>query len=182
MPVHAPGPVLLTRVALRSARTGRRSVQKRAAAPELITLPWIDILLGLVFFLLSFFDAQGSTCPKRPLELPRARNGVALVPMPVLSVDGERVDVDGVVVAERSLLAGMQEAGLPRLVEELRMLRRNFEVLHPGEAPGDNVLIRAEGGVPYRALRRLIAASAEAGYRGVSFAVEHRRRGGYITP
>jgi biopolymer transport protein ExbD len=95
--------------------------------------------------------------------------------MPVISVDAERADLDGLVVAERSLLVGEQEAALPRLVEELRMLRRNFGLLHPGEKPGDEVLIRAEGGVPYRVLRRLIAASAEAGYRGVSFAVERGR-------
>jgi len=175
MPVHAPGPVLLSRVALRSARVRRWPPRQQSGAPELITLPWIDILLGLVFFLLSFFDAQGSTCPKRPLELPRARHGVALVPAPVLSVHAQGVDLDGLVVAERSVLSGEKEASLPRLVEELRLLRRNFELLHPGQKPGDDVLIRAEGEVPYRVLRRLIAASAEAGYRGVSFAVERRR-------
>jgi biopolymer transport protein ExbD len=174
MPIHAPGRVLLTRLPLKSVRA-RVHKTHAAAAFEPLSAPLIDVLLVLTFFLLQFFEGSGEVCEHTPLALPTARHTIPLELAPVIRIDAAHVTLDGLRVTDTAvLLARADSPPIAALVEQLKMVRRNFALLYPFEGPTDDVLIFAPRELPFRALRSVLASSREAGYGQASFAVELR--------
>jgi biopolymer transport protein ExbD len=181
MPIHAPGRVLLTRLPLASVRK-RWLSRCRPDAFEPITLPLIDILLVLTFFLLQFFDARGSSCPERHVQLPEAKHGSALALAPVITIDASHVTLDGRRMVDSATLLAAPSVPIAPLIADLETLRRNYAILRPGEAPPDHVLIRAERQLPYRLLRSVLASSSLAGYPSASFVVEQSAQAVPVVP
>lgn len=154
MPVHAPGPRLLA--APTRGRPRRRSVGRA----NLLLLPFIDVMLVLLLFLLPQFDLSLATCMCGPSweawEVPYAEHtnpswgGRA----PLVEIRDGRVHI-----------WGYGRAGdLATLKEDLEPLTRNFALIHPGEPRPTSFVLLADRRTEYRLIRQVFAAFAEAGF------------------
>lgn len=173
MAIAQPGPRLCANIPLTFIRVGRSGRKRVDAAIALI--PFIDLLLTVVVFLLMSFSADGAI----PLtaELPEATNGDALALAPVISVDQGVVTVNGDRVADTGSL--MTSTGLERiegLVTSLQAARDNWAILHPHEPFEGRVVLQIDRDVDYRVVRKVLFSAAQAGYGDIDFAV--RARGG----
>lgn len=174
MLTSAPGAPPLTDAPLAFVRSRARALARTRHAADVSTLPLIDVLLVLLLFLLSLFDAQGDgLCVHQAIDLPEAAHGIALGVAPVISIDPSYVSVDGYRVGDTSDWARPRDARIAaNLREALTTLRRDFAILHPDKPLPDRVIVRAARNLSYGVLRKVLSACAQAGFPGVSFAVE----------
>jgi len=79
MPVHAPGPRLLTTKACKHRR-------RWVGRPSIVILPLIDLMLVLTLFLLPQFGGSGELCCVHTFELPEATNTAELERAPIVTI------------------------------------------------------------------------------------------------
>jgi len=148
---------------------GRRRVWRTRLPSQtsaaLNLLPLTVTQLTLVCYLLPFFSPGGEIpcgCPlSRNIRVQRAVNGHELVRGPVVALSPTDTRVDGGSVADAAEVA-----------ERLLVLKRNYALLHPSEWFEGRVLVLADGDVPWRRLREILAAAAREDYLLVDFVVE----------
>lgn len=171
MAVQQPGARLSAGVPLASSRG--RSGKKKVDA-QIALIPFIDLLLTVVVFLLMSFSATGQI-PLASAEVPEAERGAELTIAPVVAVDRAVVSVDGRRVADTGSL--MTDARLERvdaLVADLETVRHTWEVLHPNEAFPGRVILQIDRAVDYRVVRKVLFSAEQAGYAGIDLAVRPR--------
>ncbi len=169
--IQAPGRRLLRDIPLAFIRRGGH--EKRKVDAHIALVPFIDLLLCVVLFLLMSFSATGEI--RVQANLPVASSGVALESAPIVAVDEDRVTVDGRHVADtRGLLQGSQLERIGPLVRDLETQRTNWSALHPSEPFTGHVIIQASRVVDYRAVRKVLFSVSQAGYRGIQLAVRPR--------
>ncbi len=172
MAVQQPGARLCASVPLASFRGGRSGKKKVDA--QIALIPFIDLLLTVVVFLLMSFSATGQI-PLASAEVPEAHSGVELSLAPVVAVDRIVVTVDGRRVADTgSLMADARLARVDALVADLETVRRTWELLHPNEAFPGRVIVQIDRAVDYRVVRKVLFSAAQAGYTGIDLAVRPR--------
>lgn len=103
-------------------------------------------------------------------DFPFAENGVDLELGPIVRLDAAGVTLDGRRMATREELESGQGA-IPALVDDLRVMTRNWSILHPRDPFPGVVLIGASADVPYGHVRRVVTSAWEAGYPHTSFVV-----------
>jgi biopolymer transport protein ExbD len=173
MPIHQPGKVLfrnlpLSFVARRTGGHGAKSVNV-----EIPLIPFIDLQICLVVFLLMSFSSTGELLSQRNgLMMPKAEHTKELELAPVLVVDGSTVVLDGRRVADTTALAADPKVErIEPLIALLEALKRNWYVLHPRDEFPGAMIVQADVGVDYRVIKKLMFAAGQAGYPNVRFAV-----------
>jgi biopolymer transport protein ExbD len=173
MPIRTPGRVLLRNIPLDFVS---KKVGGAAAKPlniEIPLIPFIDLQICLVVFLLMSFSASGELITQKAnLKLPSAANARALQIAPVVSIDPVMVALDGRRMADTaSLAADPRVERIEPLISDLETLKRNWSILHPQlPFPGELVL-QADTSIDYRVIKKLMYSATQAGYANVSFAV-----------
>ena len=173
MPIHQPGRVLLRNVPLSfvARRTGGQG--SKSVNIEIPLIPFIDLQICLVVFLLMSFSSTGELVTQHSgLQVPQAEHTKQLEPAPVLSVDAGVVVLDGRRVADTaSLAADPKVERIEPLIDVLETLKRNWNVLHPRDEFPGALTVQADMAIDYRVIKKLMFAAAQAGYPNVRFAV-----------
>ena len=173
MPIHQPSRVLLRNVPLSfvARRTGGHAA--KSVNVEIPLIPFIDLQICLVVFLLMSFSSSGELVTQRnDVHLPSAFNAKDLELAPVLAVDSTSVVLDGRRVADTLALgADPRVDRIEPLIDMLDTLKRNWSVLHPQQAFPGALIMQADMAIDYRVIKKLMFAAAQAGYPNVKFAV-----------
>ena len=172
MSIRAPGPRLLRSIPLQFIDTSNR--KRRSVDAQITLIPFIDLLLTVVVFLLMSFSATGDIGVVG--DLPDAEHADADLELaPIVAIDEHHVLVDGHRVADtQALLADARLSRIEPLVHDLETARRNFDLLHPHEEFAGSVVVQADRDVDFRALRKVLFSVAQAGYGGTQLAVRPR--------
>ena len=138
-------------------------------------IPFIDLQICLVVFLLMSFSSTGELVTQRTgLHVPHAEHTKRLELAPVLSVDAVSVVLDGRRVADTVALASDPKTErIEPLIAQLDTLKRNWSVLHPREQFPGALIMQADVAIDFRVIKKLMFAAAQAGYPNLRFAVIH---------
>jgi biopolymer transport protein ExbD len=173
MPIHQPGKVLFRNIPLSfvARRTGGHAA--KSVNIEIPLIPFIDLQICLVVFLLMSFSSTGELVTQRnDLHLPNAINAAELEVAPVLAVDSTAVLLDGRRVADTVALGEDPKVDrIEPLIDMLDTLKRNWSLLHPQQDFPGALLVQADMATDYRVIKKLMYAAAQAGYPNVKFAV-----------
>jgi len=173
MPIHQPGKVLFRNLPL--SFVGRRAGGHgpKQVNVEIPLVPFIDLQICLVVFLLMSFGSSGELVAQRAgLHVPSAVNTEELELAPVLAVDATVVLLDGLRVADTaSLSADPRVERIEPLIAGLETLKRNWSLLHPREDFPGALTLQADTSIDYRVIKKLMFAATQAGYPNVRFAV-----------
>jgi len=173
MPIHQPGRVLLRNVPLSFVAKRTSGHGSKAVNIEIPLIPFIDLQICLVVFLLMSFSSTGELVTQRSgLLVPKAEHTKVLEVAPVLAVDATTVVLDGRRVADTSSLTSDPKVErIEPLIDLLETLKRNWSVLHPQEEFPGALTVQADMAIDYRVIKKLMFAAAQAGYPNVRFAV-----------
>lgn len=160
-----------------SARAKRmdRHHRRRKGGGQINLVSMMDIFTILVFFLLvSSVNVEVLPNPK-DLRLPesiaeqRARENV------VVTVTGEEILVQGRAVARIADVMARDDLRIPELEEALRaQTDRVLRKEAMAELADREITIMGDRGIPYRVLKRVMAACTEADYGRLSLAVTQK--------
>lgn len=174
MSIHQPGKVLLHHLPLKfvsdriaGGHGGKTTNQ------ELPLIPFIDLLLCVVMFLLMSFSATGELLAQKPsIKLPTATNTTILEIAPVIAIDAVVVTLDGRRMADTSTLAASSKMErMEQLIQDLETLKRNWAILHPNQPFAGQVVVQADVAIDFRVIKKIMFSTAQAGYANVTFAV-----------
>lgn len=173
MPVKTPGKVLLHNVPLKFVHDRVAGGGRRGVDAQIVLVPFIDFLITLVVFLLSMFNASGELMAQIPsITMPEAKNTTSLEIAPIVQVDAQLIMLDGNrMVDTKAATAEDAPPIIEPLVQALDKLRRDWDILHPAEPFAGTVIMQADQGIDFMAIKKVMASAAQAGYANVSFAV-----------
>lgn len=174
MPIHQPGRVLMHHLPLKFVADrvahggGSKSVNQ-----EIPLIPFIDLLLCVVMFLLMSFSASGELLAQKPsIKMPTANNVTILETAPVIAIDAVVVTLDGRRMADTGTLsANAKVERIEQLITDLETLKRNWAILHPNDPFAGQVVIQADIAIDFRVIKKIMFSCAQAGYGNVTFAV-----------
>ena len=182
MPIHAPGPRLLSSVPFRFLG-GKRDSSRKAVNANLNLVPFIDMMTMLVIFLMSTFSATGELImQQRGVELPKAINDKELERAPIITITRDSVAFKGDAVADTKALAEDQstEWKIPELFDRLQLEKFNFE---KQDIPEDRkalmrglIVLQADKGVDAKILNRVMKTAYAAEYTEVMFAIAKKKK------
>ncbi len=174
MPVRKPGKVLLRSLPLRFVRERAFGGGRRTVDTSIALVPLIDFLITLTVFLLASFSASGEI--RADANLPEATHVANLELAPVIVVNPRVITLEGRRVADTATV--LQTPGtepIDGLAEGLATLRNNWAVLHRDRPFPGTVILNIDRHVDFRAVRKVLASAARAGYPNLSFAVARAR-------
>jgi hypothetical protein len=135
----------------------------------------IDILLGIVLFLISSFHASGECCMERHVDVPRASHVRDLVEAPMVVVTQNEILVDGVMAGTTR---DAETSGPPRRMDEVFNIMKNkrelWKQINPGQEFPGATLLKIDRRVPMGVVRSVFRTVALAGYPSISFMVQRR--------
>jgi hypothetical protein len=171
MAIRPPGPRLLRAVPIpfvqKNVRDPRRPVEAKLSLTSMI-----DFLVVTVVFLLMAFVASNE-CPGPGLERPKARNVKDLLDLPVVSVRGGEVLLDGAVAGTtRPIEETNRVARIDELFDGLRAKRALYRQLHPDKEYPASVLLDIDQHEPAVVVKSVFLTAALAGSASVEFVVE----------
>jgi biopolymer transport protein ExbD len=172
MPVHPPGPRLISRVPLNFVRRGRSHERRRSPVAALSLTSMIDFLVVTVVFLLTTFSAASECPPDKRVTVPRASNAIEMIDAPLVMAWADRLAVDGSPAGNtHAVLVDGRTRRLDDLFNLLSAKRRIWKQIHPDtEFPGVAVL-EVDQDVPMVVVKSLFQTAAYAGYPTISFMV-----------
>ncbi|MDD9941582.1 MAG: biopolymer transporter ExbD [Myxococcales bacterium] len=172
MPIHRPGTVLLKNVPLQFVANQRKG-HGRSVNTEVTLVPFIDLLITLVVFLLMSFSASGELLAQNPsIVLPDASVSTDIEIAPVISIDATVITLDGRRIADvPTLAADPKVARIEALISDLDTLKRNWAILHPRDPFAGTVIIQADKNVDYRVIKKVLYSAGQSGYPNISYAV-----------
>jgi biopolymer transport protein ExbD len=182
MPIHAPGPRLLSSVPFRFLG-GRKSAGQRPVNANLNLIPFIDIMTMLVVFLLGTFSATGELLmSQRGVELPKALNDKELERAPIVTITRDSVSFKGEAVADAKALIEDQSAEwkIPELFDRLQLEKFNFEkqdIPEESKARMRGLLVlQGDRAVDAKILNRVMKTAYAAEYTEVMFAISKKAK------
>jgi len=148
--------------------------KRRKVDAQITLIPFIDLLLTVVVFLLMSFSASGEVVAQA--DLPSAEHGSSIETGPVIAIDQDRITVDGRYMAQtRDVAAGAGIERIEPLVRDLEIQARNHHILHPqDEGLVRPVLVLASRDVDFRVVRKVLFSAAQAGFPGAQLTVRQR--------
>lgn len=156
----------------RRALRMERHHQRRSGAGAINLVSLMDIFTVLVFFLLvnstevDILPSTKSISLPESVAIERPRETV------VVTVTRGEILVQGRSIASVSATLADQTGGIAALSKELdEIAQRRVREMSGETSAGLEVTIVGEKELPYRLLRKIMIACAEAGYGQVSFAV-----------
>jgi len=173
VPINKPGKTLLRDVPLHFVAAKVHGGGRKSTNVELTLVPFIDLLVVLVVFLLISFSASGELLAQKPnLTMPKAEHVVNLDVAPVVAIDTIAVTLDGRPIADTATLASDPKVErLEPLIQELDTMKRNWAILHPQENFPGQIVLQADVTIDFRVVKKIMLSAAQAGYANVSFAV-----------
>lgn len=140
---------------------------------EIPLIPFIDLLLCVVMFLLMSFSASGELLAQKPsIKMPEASNVTMIETAPVIAIDAVVVTLDGRRMADTATLAGSAKVErIEQLISDLETLKRNWSILHPNDPFAGQVIVQADVAIDFRVIKKIMFSCAQAGYANVTFAV-----------
>ena len=172
MPVHPPGPRLISRVPLNFVRRGRSHERRRSPVAALSLTSMIDFLVVTVVFLLMTFSASGETPQAKGVTLPLAENTLDMIDAPIVAVTGSQVIVDGVPAGNtRAIEDAKRLQRVDELFNILKSKRELWKQTHPGKDFPGVVLLQIDQEVQAVVVKSVFQTAAFAGYPNVSFMV-----------
>jgi len=153
--------------------------KKHNGVADLLLTPLIDMFVILVVFLIMNFSATGELVNiSKDIQLPKATSTAMLERAPVIQVSKETIAIEGFKVGETEELAKDADLRVPSLTEKLQEMRKVDEMMHPGQPFKGQIVINAHKDIDFKIIRKVMMASAEAGYAASNSAVLTSRKGG----
>jgi biopolymer transport protein ExbD len=179
-PGHRVGPRLR-----KSKVYGSGGHRKKSGFADLMLTPMVDMFTLLVVYLIQQFSATGEILNmSKDLVMPTAKNGKDMDVLPVVTIAGDSIVMEGTAVADISdLVSGASRDPnwlIPGLEEKLRDLRERYQAIRAGSSsdsnakgadPTSSVNIQADKALPFRILKRIMYTCQQAGYGNIHFAV-----------
>jgi len=176
MPIGKPQSRLAQEVPLKSVRMRVGGHGRKGVYADLNLTSMIDFLVIVVVFLLGTFSASGELMSiQRGLELPEATQTLELERAPIIAISKDTLTLDGRFIADlETLLQEEASEGLriPKLVEELDVLHRNWTLVHPQEVFKGTIVMQADRDADFRIIKRAMMSAGEAGYATLNLAVK----------
>ena len=104
-------------------------------------------------------------------EFERARHTKMLERAPIIQISDKTIAVEGVKVGEYEEVLKDEDLRVPDLTDKLGEMQKVDEMMHPGVAFKGQIIINADQDVDFRVVRKVMMASAEAGYANFNYAV-----------
>jgi biopolymer transport protein ExbD len=182
MPIRAPRPHLFDSINLEATKAKLSHAGRKSVNEALNLVAYIDMMTMLVIFLLMSFSATGEILfIQKNIVMPDAQNWTAMERAPVVGLSKDVVTLDGNQVASADELtkdSATGDAKISELYEKLIILKNNYKLLHPTDPFNGIVIIQADKGVEFKALKKVMYSAATAGYNNVNFAVKTKAKGG----
>ncbi len=182
MPVHAPGPRLLSSIPFRYLG-GKSSGGRKPVNAYLNLVPFIDMFTMLVIFLLATFSATGELLmSQRGIELPKAINDKELQRAPIITITKDAVAFKGDAVADPRALEDDTSAEwkIPELYDRLQLEKFNFEKQDISEDAKKRlrglIVLQADKAVDAKVLNRVMKTAYAAEYTEVMFAIAKKKK------
>ena len=174
MPVTKPGkrpfaPWLKGHKALLGSQ-GRRS-----GLADLLLTPLIDMFVILVVFLIMNFSSTGELPIASGIVLPKASVELQREQAPALDITEESITVEGFKVGDTDDVRSDPDLRIPMLTDKLQELRKVEEMMHPGQPFKGTLIINSHKDIDFKVLRKVMFASADAGYTNINYAVLQSR-------
>ncbi|MCC7382099.1 MAG: biopolymer transporter ExbD [Deltaproteobacteria bacterium] len=171
MPIKKPGkhpfaPWLQETHALKKGHKKHNSVS------DLLLTPLIDMFVILVVFLIMNFSATGELVNiSKDIVLPKAKTTATLERAPVIQISPQTIAIEGFKVGDSDEVLRDTDLRVPALTDKLQEMRKVDEMMHPGVQFKGQIVINAHKDIDFRLVRKVMMASAEAGYTAINYAV-----------
>ena len=146
--------------------------KKHNKAADILLTPLIDMFVLLVVFLIMNFSATGELVTiSKDIKLPMAAQTKMLMRAPIIQISAKTIAVEGFKVGESPDILKDEDLRVPELTEKLQEMRKVDEMMHPGAQFKGEIIINADKKVDFKLVRKVMMASAEAGYTNINYAV-----------
>jgi biopolymer transport protein ExbD len=173
--IHQPGKRLWRDIPLHFVWKKTQGHNARNVNAPLALIPFIDLLLVTVIFLLMTFSASGEIGVDRHIKLPQAENVIDVVDAPMVAVNGNQVLVDGSLAGSTRAI---EDLGRMQKIDELfDMLKRKRELwksFHPNKPFPGVCILQVDESIPALVVKSVFQTAAYAGYPNISFMVRKR--------
>lgn len=157
---------------LQSHRALTKGGGRRHGVAELLLTPLIDMFVILVVFLIMNFSATGELVSiSKDITLPKAHVTSALERAPIIQISSNTVAIEGFKVGDSEEILRDPDLRIPSLTDKLQEMRKVDEMMHPGQAFKGQIIINADRDVDFKLVRKVMFASADAGYAAFNYAV-----------
>lgn len=145
---------------------------KKNAVADLLLTPLIDMFVILVVFLIMNFSATGELVTiSKDIQLPKARVTSQLTRAPIIQISAQTVAIEGFRVGDSDEIMKDPDLRIPSLTEKLQEMRKVDEMMHPGQKFEGRIIINCDRDVDFKLVRKVMFASADAGYANFNYAV-----------
>jgi biopolymer transport protein ExbD len=160
---------------VRAPRAGLPRRRPPASTPRLALGNLIDVLLVVLVFLLSTYEASSDCCLRRPIERPAATAVTDLVDAPTVAVDASgAITLDGGAAGSTAGPAGAV-ARLDELFDVLRAKAALWRQVHPRARFPGVLLFDLDRGLPAGAVKSLVLTARSRRHAHTSFIVDDVR-------
>jgi len=154
----------------------------RKSSFHLSLAPMVDMFSILVIYLLMNFSSSGEVYfISKEVTLPRAKSGVPIRSLPLVSVMGANVVFDSEKADRRGNPISVSEANdgqVPRLREALAHLKRIDGQINSGRPFKGEVNLQADRNADVEDIKKVMRVLIEEGWSGINFVVDPRSSGG----
>jgi biopolymer transport protein ExbD len=171
MPVRVPGRRAGSGIALKQVKRAMEAKTTRTLSAALNLTALVDFMTVIVIFLLMNFSADGDLAQNAPdVVPPPAVAGAEIKRVPIIAISEVNISFEGVIVeSSRVVLTENDDYPLPRLTEALKKEQETFKILRPNQEFKGELIIQAHEKLPYKLVRRVFVAAANAGYPNISY-------------
>jgi len=156
--------------------------KKHGGVADLLLTPLIDMFVILVVFLIMNFSSSGELNISKDIVLPKATSTAMLERAPLIQISKETIAIEGFKVGETEEVSKDPDLRVPSLTEKLQEMRKVDEMMHPGQPFKGQIVINAHKEIDFKIIRKVMMASAEAGYTAINYAVLSSKKGGEAAP
>jgi biopolymer transport protein ExbD len=89
----------------------------------------------------------------------------------VIQISPTTIAIEGFKVGDSDEVLRDQDLRVPALTDKLQEMRKVDEMMHPGQPFKGQIVINAHKDIDFRLVRKVMMASAEAGYTSINYAV-----------
>jgi len=146
--------------------------KKQKVEADIMLTPMIDMFVLLVVFLIMNFSATGELVTiSKDIKLPEAATTKMLERAPIIQISAKTIAVEGFKVGDSEDILKDEDLRVPQLTDKLQEMRKVDEMMHPGAQFKGEIIINADRMVNFKLVRKVMMASAEAGYININYAV-----------
>jgi biopolymer transport protein ExbD len=156
----------------------KKGHKKHNSVGDLLLTPLIDMFVILVVFLIMNFSANGELVNiSKDIQLPKAKTTAMLERAPVIQISPQTIAIEGFKVGDSEEILRDPDLRVPQLTDKLQEMRKVDEMMHPGQPFKGQIVINAHKDIDFKLIRKVMMASAEAGYTAINYAVLTTRGG-----